>query len=98
MLGGSQTITTHGGHIFPLLMKNRLCYIEQRIPTDHEMHNLPQVIMTSDKVWDPSIYDDKTSPDDHLKHLPTIPAGENEEMYDIEGNLEFEASTTTILL
>ena len=29
---------------------------------------------------------------EHFKHLPLIPAGENEEMYDIEGNLDIEAS------
>ena len=29
---------------------------------------------------------------EHIKHLPTIPAGENEELYDIESNLDIEAS------
>ena len=49
-LGGQQTIIAHSGHIFPLSMSNGLCYLEQRIPTDTEMHLLPQVIMTSDRV------------------------------------------------
>ena len=47
-LGGQQTIIAHGGHIFQLSMSNGLCYLEQLIPTDTEMHLLPQVIMTSD--------------------------------------------------
>ena len=94
-LGGQQTIVAYGGHIFPLLMSNGLCYLEQRIPTDTEMHLLPQVIMTSDRVWDPSIYDDKISISGHIKHLPNIPAGENEELYDIEGNLDIETSFST---
>ena len=93
-LGGQQTIIAHGGHIFPLSMQNGLCHLVQRIPTDEEMRVLPQVIMTSDCVWDPSIYDDKISMSEHFKHLPLIPAGENEEMYDIEGNLDIEESSS----
>ena len=42
-LGGQQTI---------------MCHLVQRIPTDEEMRVLPQVIMTSNRFWDPSIYDD----------------------------------------
>ena len=76
-------------------MSNGLCYLEQHIPTDTEMHLLPQVIMTSDRVWDPSIYDGKISISEHIKHLPNIPAGENEELYDIEGNLDIESSSST---
>ena len=91
-LGGQQTIIAHGGHIFPLSMQNGLCHLVQQIPTDEEMRVLPQVIMTSDRVWDPSIYDDKITMSEHFKHLPHIPAGENEEMYDIKGNLDIEAS------
>ena len=32
---------------------------------------------------------------EHIKHLPNIPAGENEELYDIEGNLDIETSFST---
>ena len=95
-LGGTQTITTHGGHIFPLSMFRGLCYLNQRRPTDYEMETLPQVIMTNDAVLDPSIYDDEITLAERLIHLPHIPHGENEEMYDIEGNLEFDASTTIL--
>ena len=91
-LRGQQTIIAHGGHIFPLSMQNGLCHLVQRILTDEEMRVLPQVIMTSDCVWDPSIYDDKVTMSEHFKHRPHIPAGENEEMYDIEDNLDIGAS------
>ena len=57
------------------------------------MRTLPQVIMTSVRGWDSSIYDDKISTLEHLKYLPTNPAGENEELYDIKGNLNIEASS-----
>ena len=31
---------------------------------------------------------------EHIKHLLTIPAGENKELYDIEGNLDIEVSAS----
>ena len=34
MLGGGQTLFTEKGSIFPLTMKNGLCYLEQQIPTE----------------------------------------------------------------
>lgn len=64
-LRGQQTIITYGGHIFPLSMKNGLCHLEKRIPTDEEMCVLPQVI-----------YNDKIPMSEYIKHLPLIPAGE----------------------
>ena len=59
--GGSRSITTPTGEIFPLQMHKGLLYLPQRLPTDWEMENLPQVIMTLDKVWDPSKYSTKFS-------------------------------------
>ena len=91
-LGRQQTIFAHDGHIFTLLMQNGLGHLEQCIPTNKEMCTLLQVIMTSDLVWDPSIYDDKISTSEHLKYLPIIPTGENEELYDIKGNLDIKSS------
>ena len=73
-------------------MQNGLCHLEQQISTNKEIHTVPLVIMTSDQVWDPSFYDDKISTLEHLKHLSTIPVGENEELYDIKGNLDIETS------
>ena len=55
MLGGSQTITTADGSIFPL--KNGLCYLEQHRPTIWEMKTLPRLVMTPVELWDPSMYD-----------------------------------------
>ena len=57
MLGGSQTITTLDGIIFPLVVKNGLCYLEQHKPTTLEMRLLPRVIMTLAKPWDPTTND-----------------------------------------
>ena len=54
MVGGRQSFTTPDGSIFPLTMKNGLCYLEQQSPTAWEMENLPKQVMTSIKEWDPS--------------------------------------------
>ena len=53
MVGGGQTLTTADGSIFPLTMKNGLCYLEQRKPTAWEMKELPRQVMTSIEVWYP---------------------------------------------
>ena len=60
MLGGSQTLTAANGSIFPLTMKNGLCYLEleQRKPTAWEMKELQRQVMTSIEAWDPSKFDD----------------------------------------
>ena len=47
---GTQSITALTGEIFPLQMHRGLVYLPQCLPTDWEMQNLPQVVMTSDKV------------------------------------------------
>ena len=57
MLGGSQTLTTPDGSIFPLVIKNGLCYLKEHRSTDWEMKLLPQVIMTSVESRDPTTYD-----------------------------------------
>ena len=56
MVGGGQALTTPNGYIFPLTMKNGLCYLEQQKPTVWEMKELPRQVMTSIKVWDQSKY------------------------------------------
>ena len=50
--------------------------------------------MSSNQIWDPSIYNYKIPILEHMKYLPTIPTGEIEEMHDIEGNLDMRASFT----
>ena len=51
------------------------------------MSVLPQVLMTSSKPWDPSIYDTKCTIEELFCSLPAIPAGTCEDMYDKEGNI-----------
>ena len=57
--GGKQRIVcrNHGGteRIFSLFVDSGLCYLPQRYPTDEEMRTLPQQIMTSDQIWDPTM-------------------------------------------
>ena len=62
--GGGQRITTADGYIFPLSIKQGLPYLRMRPFTQSEYDTLPHVIMTSDKVWDPSIFDNDVDPND----------------------------------
>ena len=63
MLGGGQTLTTAKGSIFPLTMKNGLCYLEQRKPTEWEMKELPKQEMISIEMWNPSKFEDDVNND-----------------------------------
>ena len=47
LLRGGQRIVCVSGRIFPLTVHHGLCYLEQRLPTDEEMHLLPQEVMTA---------------------------------------------------
>ena len=44
LLGGTQAIVACNEYTFPPIIKNGLCHLEQRIPSDEEMHSLPQVV------------------------------------------------------
>jgi hypothetical protein len=45
------------GYQLPLEFKNGLPYLRCHKPTDEELSLLPHIIMTSDVVWDPSLFD-----------------------------------------
>ena len=50
------------GHKIPLAVREGLCYMDMRAPTDDELAQLPHVLMTSDDPWDPQSLD--SDPDD----------------------------------
>ena len=56
-VGGEQRITTLDGYVIPLNIVDGLCYMRMRPYTDAEYDILPQVILTSDVDWDPSVLD-----------------------------------------
>jgi len=60
LLGGEQCITTLEGYRIPLDFENGLPYIKMQFPSEDDMQ-LPHVIMTRDKPWNPSKYDKKLS-------------------------------------
>ena len=79
----AQRITTADGYIFGLSIKSGLAYLRMRPFTAQEYESLPHVIMTSDKKWDPSIFDSDNEPTDEsfppdLDQLPT-------KDYDVQG-------------
>ena len=69
-LGGKGTISTPDGYIFPLSFAAGLAYINMRSFTDEEYLKLPHVIMTSDKEWDPTVFDQHYDIQSMSKQLP----------------------------
>ena len=80
----AQRITTADGYAFGLSIKSGLAYLKMRPFTTQEYESWPRVIMmTSDKKWDPSIFDSDNEPTGDsfppdLNQLPT-------EDYDVRG-------------
>jgi hypothetical protein len=64
-IGEKQRITMTDGHYVPLTILHGLPYLQLRPPTDHELDNLPHIILTTNKDWDPSILDN------HINHTDT---------------------------
>ena len=59
LLGGKGTISTPDGYTFKLSYSAGLAYINMRKFDAEEYANLPHVIMTSDKEWDPTVLDNQ---------------------------------------
>ena len=57
VVGGSQSITTLDGYIFPLSIKHGLPYLPMVTFTDTEYNTLPHVVLTANTEWDPTVLD-----------------------------------------
>ena len=64
--GGKQSITTPDGFTIPLAIRDGLCYMDMRKPTEVEMEQFPQVLMTSDMPWNPQDLDAEPEDTDFL--------------------------------
>jgi hypothetical protein len=62
LAGGGQRIVTPDGYILPLSIANGLPYLKTCRYTQEEYDTLPHVIMTSDKEWDPRVFDNDVDP------------------------------------
>jgi len=52
------------------------------------MTTLPHVVMNSDKLWDPSKYDDfHVSVEDKLRQMPSTPIDVTDKFYDLTGDI-----------
>ena len=60
--GDKQCICIPDGHKIPLAVREGLCYMDMRDPTDDELAQLLHVLMISDDPWDPHSLD--SEPDD----------------------------------
>ena len=61
-VGGSQSIKTPEGYVIPMQFKDGLSYVLMRPFTNEEWDTLPHVVLTSDKIWDPTCLDYKHGP------------------------------------
>ena len=75
------------------MIENGLAYLPQQYPTIEEMNTLPQQIMTSDQIWDPSVFDTKMPLEEFIKSFP-ISTEKEKDFYDEEGNLILNVSAT----
>ena len=57
VLGRTQCITTPDNHTPPLNIKSELPYMNIRPYIDDEWDTIPNVILTTDDEWDPTILD-----------------------------------------
>ena len=56
-VGRKQCIEMLNGYVIPLNIQSGLLYMSIRPYTDTEWDSLPQVILTADIDWDPSVID-----------------------------------------
>ena len=61
--GGQQCLTTLEGYEIPLSICRGLPYMDMHPPSDHKLDTLPQVVLTSDANWDPTMADNEIEPD-----------------------------------
>jgi hypothetical protein len=58
---------TPEGYIIPLAVRDGLCYMDMCPPFQAEMNQLPHVILTSDKHWDPNSLDSEPDSDEFFE-------------------------------
>ena len=69
---GRQLIQTPDGYLIPLTFTNGLAYMHMRPYTNTEWLDLPHILFTSDKEWDPSLYDDDSPAWIELESPPIV--------------------------
>ena len=62
--GGKQCLFTPDGYTIPLHIRDGLCYMDMRPPTDEELNKYPHVFLTEDMPWDPRILDNEFTEDE----------------------------------
>jgi hypothetical protein len=57
--GGKQRLVTPDGYFIPISIQNGLPYIDMHAPSDKELEAYPQVLFTSDMLWEPQVFDNE---------------------------------------
>ena len=92
--GGGQYIKTNDGYTFPLDITDSLAYLQLRPFSDKEWEELPHVVMTSDKEWDPGILDNHiSSKNDWVDNIESITPGNNKSFNQVGDYTQRTAAT-----
>ena len=87
--GRKQSITTQYGFCIPLNIKSGLPYMTLRPYTDDEWDNLPNVILTSDLDWDPTILDNIIDDNDTwFDSVSNLQDDSVSNLFDLHGNYQ----------
>jgi hypothetical protein len=81
--GGTQSISTPEGYMFPLDIIHGLVYLRMRPFTDEEFAELPHVPFTSDVTWDATVLDCTIS--NNPNWHDNLNGGEYESHFDAQG-------------
>ena len=100
MLGGLGCVVVNGGeHRVPLRFKKGLAYLPQTYPSNEELRSLPQVLMTSEAEWDPSVHDDThLSMYNLLERIPKARNVQENTWYDLYGDIKPQAIEANVAM
>ena len=85
--GGLQRILTLDGYAIPINIEDGLPYISMKPYTDEQWDTLPQVILTSDAEWNPTVLDHRLDDnDDWFDAISDLQSNPTTNLFDEFGN------------
>ena len=97
--GGQQHIRKPEGYVLPLNIRHGLPYLSFRPYTDKEWDELPQVTLTADVDWDPTLFDNELEDDEEwFNTLEDIPDLTPDPFFDEFGDYRFVHHVTEAIL
>lgn len=83
--GGQSCVVTPDGYTIPVRFRGGLPYIKHHFPTDEQVINLLQVVMTANSTWDPTCQDtDHPFTQELMAQILTTPVVKTDAFYNQE--------------